>query len=240
MTRPSNTGSLPSRCAADNVSSLNCCCTSAVARTWLAVDGACRQAHRTVGGDAEAGSGQSGGEQRQGGRTPCSQASWRPQLVPGSQGDLPKPGCSATVRRSTLTLELEVPASVGAVESLLLRFPVNFLSVSIGRSSLPLRHPHRTPGEAGGRGRCSASRNAQRARLWTGLNSLGRSRTEGTGAAMRVGAGKQARHGKRNEAACSAGPIDDIHWRAASLCRSGFTDSTSLFLLIAQTSNSAR
>ena len=32
VTRPSNTGSLPSRCAGDNVSSLNCCCTSAVAR----------------------------------------------------------------------------------------------------------------------------------------------------------------------------------------------------------------
>lgn len=52
VTRPSNTGSLPSRCAADSVSSLNCCCTSAVAR-WLLL-AACRQGGRAGSGGGSA------------------------------------------------------------------------------------------------------------------------------------------------------------------------------------------
>lgn len=49
VTRPSNTGSLPSRCAGVRLSSLSCCCTSAVARRLLALD-TCE--HRAGGGPA--------------------------------------------------------------------------------------------------------------------------------------------------------------------------------------------
>lgn len=148
MTRPSNTGSLPSRCAGDSVSSLNCCCTSAVARTWLAVVGACRQTHGAVGSSAEARPGRSGGEERRGAiAAHCAREQGGARGSSRPTGRIPDSGCSATVdaieaQRLSLTRELELPAA-SAVESLLLRFPVNFLSVSIGRSSLPLRGPHR-------------------------------------------------------------------------------------------------
>lgn len=59
VTRPSNTGSLPSRCAGDSVSSLNCCCTSAAAR-WLVLAVAA-WAHRGTAGVAAGGAGWSAG-----------------------------------------------------------------------------------------------------------------------------------------------------------------------------------
>ena len=75
--RPSNTGSLPSRCAGDSVSSVNCCCTSAVARWALAVVEACDTCERS--GSAEpggrCGGGGASGRQAEGGRrhppSPC-------------------------------------------------------------------------------------------------------------------------------------------------------------------------
>lgn len=97
-------------------------------------------------------------------------------------------GCSATVRRSTrgpLTL-LEFPAS--AVESLLLLFPVNFLSVSIGRSSLSLGDPHRE-----GQTQAVATVTLSRCALGPGrVKASRRSARPGTGAGTRSwGANKQ-------------------------------------------------
>ena len=80
--RPSNTGSLPSRCAGDSVTSVNCCCTSAVARCALAVVEACDTCERRASERAAA-RGLRGGQAAGGWRHPPSpRLPWRPERPP--------------------------------------------------------------------------------------------------------------------------------------------------------------